>query len=145
MNQDSNPFHHFDFENLFNRTIIPADPSENPDWVQNFIQDVLKNAMMQLENTAEEGFQTEISETQHYVIVKIRSPKTLDPKRLRVLARMSDIKLIGLAGNKEHIIQLPTLVHSTSGRAMITKRLMEIKFRKQNADDRYQEVFIRKN
>lgn len=145
MNPDnSNPFKSMDFEQIFGGKMpfMPSDQMDS-DWVQNYLQFVLKNAMMPFGNMTQDGLQTETTETDHYVIVKIRAPETVDPKHLRVLVSTSDMKLNGLPGKKEHVIKLPTLVYSTSGRAIVKEDHLEIKIRKQNADDSYHEVIMR--
>ncbi|SDN04922.1 hypothetical protein SAMN04487897_101907 [Paenibacillus sp. yr247] len=142
MNQNnSNPNNFFDFEQLFRGKMpyMPLDQLNNPEWIQNYMQLVL-NAYGKI---TQEDLQIVTSETDHYIIVKIRAPETINLKRLRVLASTSDVKLEGLPGNKEQVIKLPTLVHSTSGRAFVKADLLEIKIRKQNADDGYHEVIMR--
>jgi hypothetical protein len=143
MKQDnSNPNNFFDFEQLFRGEMpyMPLDQLNNPEWIQNYMQLVLKA----YGKITQEELQIVTSETDHYIIVKIRAPETINLKRLRVLASTSDVKLEGLPGNKEQVIKLPTLVHSTSGRAFVKADLLEIKIRKQNADDGYHEVIMRK-
>ncbi|MFD0695605.1 hypothetical protein ACFQZT_16010 [Paenibacillus sp. GCM10027628] len=151
MNQDnSNPNHFFDFEQFFKGKMpdIPLDQLGHLDWIQNYMQAALKNFMRSYGNgsgkSSQEELQVDTSETDHHLIIKIRTPETMNLNHVRVLASTSDLKLKGLPGKKEQVIQLPTLVHSTSGRAFVKDGLLEIKIRKQNADDSYHEVIMRK-
>lgn len=117
-----------------------ADPLENYDLssINAYVQNVLSQATI-----GEARLSTEVFETHQSVIVKIKLPKQLHPRNLRIKVNSNHIKMEKTEGNEEQIIPLPCRVDPTGRKAVFKQSILEIRIPKVKTRDPYHEVFIR--
>jgi HSP20 family protein len=110
--------------------------------INNYVQNAILHAMPG-DITKYPDIHPDIFETHHFVIVKLKLPKKLNPNNIRVFIQANHIKLEGWTNEKEHMIKLPCSVLSSKSNALFKQGVLEIKMPKIKFRDRYQEVFIR--
>jgi HSP20 family protein len=117
-----------------------ANPLENYDLssINAYVQNVISQA-----TTGEVKLSTEVFETHRSVIAKIKLPKQLHPKNLRIQVNANNIKIEKTEGNEEQIIHLPCRVDPSGRKAVYKQSVLEIRIPKVNTKDPYHEVFIR--
>ena len=117
-----------------------ANPLENYDLsaINSYVQNVLSQATV-----GEVMLNAEVFETHQSVIAKIKLPKQLHPRNLRIRINANHIKIEKTENNVEQIIHLPCRVDPNGRKAVYKKNILEIRIPKVKAKDRYHEVFIR--
>ncbi|MEX2461452.1 MAG: Hsp20/alpha crystallin family protein [Paenibacillaceae bacterium] len=129
-------------DSLFNKKFPfhNTNPLENYDLssIHTYVQNVLSQVAVD-----ELKLRVEIFETHQSVIAKIKIPKHLDPRSLKIWVNTSHIKMERTQDNKEQMINLPSRVDSNTSKAVYKQGILEIRIPKLKARDRYHEVFVR--
>jgi len=135
------------FEQFF-RGKLPTLPSsghsDKLDWLDGYVQDVLKQAFPQDLRSiiSSRRYPAEVFETLNTVLVKIEIPDKAQIKNLRVLAETNQVKLEGDEVGPQ-IIKLGTAVIPSSCKAVYRKGILQLQLKKQSGDDRIHEVNVR--
>jgi HSP20 family molecular chaperone IbpA len=120
---------------------------DNMSWVEDYVQDVVKNVMPKVRETAgissQHGLSIEVFETHEHVIAQVKLPKEENPRALQVLIRSDQIKLTGFLDGKPRFIKLPSLALPRTAKARYKQPTLQIQFRKRGLQENYHETYIR--
>ncbi|MBW7474229.1 hypothetical protein K0T92_05690 [Paenibacillus oenotherae] len=143
-NDDFDPFASIEFDKFFNGKVpFPLDPGNPSSWLNDYVRDMLIKPAKAASSSAKGSLPTEIFETHHFLIVRIKLPGSADINNVRIMASNFSIKLSGLSDSKKHTIKLPKLVEPRSGKALLKEQVLQIKLRKRKSGEQYYELFIR--
>jgi HSP20 family molecular chaperone IbpA len=139
------------FEKLFKQKLPLLEKGQslldNMDWVENYVQDVLKKAMPKLNggliSGTLESSQFDVFETHDHVIVQVKLHKEENPRALQVFVKSNQVKLTGFLKGGTKIIKLPTLVSPRTARARYKLSTLQIQIRKRGRKESYHEAYIR--
>jgi hypothetical protein len=149
MNQQ--PWKWENFEKLFGQKIPLKENGQsildNMEWVENYIQKILKKAIPKLEagliSGSLDSSQFDVFETHDHVIVQVKLDKEEDPRALQVFVKSNQVKLTGFLSGGNKIIKLPALVAPRTARARYKPRTLQIQIRKRGSKESFQETYIR--
>ncbi|WP_248929482.1 Hsp20/alpha crystallin family protein [Paenibacillus hamazuiensis] len=150
--EDNNASNPFDatwkhFEQFFGGKLpfMPSGSSEHLSWIENYVKDVLRQAMPSSAQTQTSGGQlhTEMFETHNSVVVKIYIPDRSDAKKMNVLLSEHRIRLENLPNNGKQTIRLNCMVNPSSCKAVYKNGILQLHIRKQTYDDYFHPVDVR--
>lgn len=135
------------FEKLFGQKLPFKEKGQsmldNMSWVENYVQDALKNAMPKGVGLSSAGdIPIEVFETHEHVIVQVKLPKEEDPRAIQVFIKSNQVKLTGFLKENSKIIKLPALVAPRTARARFKPRTLQIQIRKRGNKESYHEAYI---
>jgi HSP20 family molecular chaperone IbpA len=135
------------FEKFFGRNIPfstdQADPlMPDTSWVETYVQDVLKNAMISAQTPTAFRFPSDVFETLKSVIVKVPIPDNMNPSEIQVFIKSDQVKLEGLPDRKSTVIKLPCMVIPKSGIVRFKRGVLQISIRKRMNNENYHEAYI---
>ncbi|CAH0120564.1 MULTISPECIES: hypothetical protein [unclassified Paenibacillus] len=110
--------------------------------IENYVKDVLNRVSTMNIGSGETQLSCEVFETHHFVFVRIRIPKQINPKSLRIFLNTFQVKIEGLPGGREQMIKLPAPVVSMESRALYKEPYLQIKIPKLPGES-YDEVYVR--
>jgi hypothetical protein len=128
---------------------IPWKLAENWDkgsdsrWLNNYIKDILKNSQPEARAFTQELVRMDAVKDANYVNVTILLPSEMDHRRLQLFATSDRLKLMGLPGDKSQAIRFPSQVYPRSGKAVMKKDRLLIRFRRKPPEKSEYELFIR--
>ncbi|SEC50689.1 hypothetical protein [Paenibacillus sp. GP183] len=148
---DPQPWKWEHFEKLFKQKLPLLEKGhsllDNMDWVENYVQDVLKKAMPKIDrgtiSGALENSQFDVFETHDHVIVQVKLHNEENPRALQVFVKSNQVKLTGFLKGGTKFIKLPTLVAPRTARASYKSSTLQIQIRKRGRKESYHEAFIR--
>jgi HSP20 family molecular chaperone IbpA len=111
-------------------------------WVETYVQDVLKNAMISAQIPSAFRFPNEVFETLKSVIVKVPIPDNMNPSEIQVFIKSDQVKLEGLPDRKSTVIKLPCMVIPKSGIVRFKRGVLQISIRKRMNNENYHEAYI---
>jgi HSP20 family molecular chaperone IbpA len=117
-------------------------PLENYDLSS--IHSYVQNVLSQVTN-GESMLSTDVFETHHWVIAKIKIPNQLLSRNLKIWVNANRIKIERTQDNKAPIVQilnLPCRVDPYTRKAVFRKDILEIRMPKVKYKDRYHEVIF---
>lgn len=133
--------------------------SGNTDWVGEYVQDVLKRSFAERtgvepeeetekEVTASSGgggldLDYELFETHNSVIARVKVPEDVQVRNIRVYAGTMQLKLEQDPQRKKMYIRLPTEIISSTVKAALKNRVLEIRCSKLEEAEIFQEVRVR--
>ncbi|GAB7058127.1 MULTISPECIES: Hsp20/alpha crystallin family protein [Paenibacillus] len=152
-NKNNNNFFDINWKNFeqffggklpFTGPMNPGKESEPMAWVENYVKNVMKQAMPNMDSPSlKHHFHTEIFDTHNNVIVKVHVPDKAQARKLRVKLNLNQVRLEGLPDNKTQTIRLASLVVPESCKAVYRNGILQLHIRKQSAENPYQEIDIR--
>ncbi|MNC36496.1 hypothetical protein D3C75_850190 [compost metagenome] len=128
------------------------------DWVEEYVQDVLKRSFSQRMGsfTPEEGARAETSESRHEldydyetfethnnVIVRISVPEDVQVRNVRLYAGSMQLKVEQDPTRKSMYIPLPSEVEGGSVKASLKDRVLEVRCPRRQEAEVFQEVRVR--
>lgn len=131
--------------------------SGNTDWVEGYVQDVLKRTFKQrsgapwsedkeqadVSSRGELDYEFEVFETHSSVIVRVMIPEEVQVRNVRVYAGSMQVKLEQDPTRRKMFISLPTEVLASSVKASVKNRVLEIRCPKLEEAEMFQEVRVR--
>ncbi|MDQ1913055.1 Hsp20/alpha crystallin family protein [Paenibacillus sp. GD4] len=150
---NGNPYGTFDwkqFEQFFGGK-LPFAPGgsgkgEGLAWIQEYVQDVMKQALPSVSNAAERvknHLHTETFETHNNVIVKIHVPDRDQARKIRVGLSVNAVRLTGLPDKKEQTIRLHRLIYPDSCKAVYRDGIIQLHMRKHLGDHTFRDIDVR--
>jgi hypothetical protein len=153
---NNGPFNPFDFnwesfEKNFGIKMPPigrGQNSANPNWVENYVQDILSQVMpsqmMQPQQRRQSGLNEQVFETHDFVVARVPIPESADPYNVRVfLINNHTLRIEGLEGVPNHSIQLPVSVRPNGTKASYKNRVLEIRMPKESGEEIRKEINVR--
>ncbi|MCZ8511301.1 Hsp20/alpha crystallin family protein [Paenibacillus filicis] len=149
--QKNNNFFDFNwkqFEQFFGGKLPFLGSGDGPEpmgWVENYVKDVMKQAMPAADlQGLKHHFHTETFDTHNNVIVKIHIPDRSQARKLRVLVNSNQLRLENLPENNTQTIKLNSSVVTDSCRAVYKNGILQLHMRKMMSEHQpYQEIDIR--
>jgi len=150
-NGEGNPFQQagqqgFDPSNLFGKNGMPFDSKmmENSDWVDNYVQDIIKKSFSQQydnnlynrEESPKKKYQTkrsiqhEIFEMHDYIIVRIPLPSEANPDRISLSLSNNRLIVKGHPLKEEVTINLPSVPNEKKIGAKCKNHVIEVRLKK---------------
>jgi hypothetical protein len=118
------------------------DRKGDSDWLNNYVNDILARKKTEARVQTEESVRVEVTKETNYVNVTVRLPQDTDLRRLQLFATSDRLTLIGLPGDKKRGISFPCLVNARSGKAVMKKDRLLIRFRRKPSEKSEYELFI---
>lgn len=110
-------------------------------WVEDYVKNILEKSLPSsstLKRTTSSP--SEIFETHHFVIMKMKMPENANPI---VKIRTDQVKVDGLSGSNSHIVRLPCHIDPQQSRASYKDGVLQIKMKKKKINKNYHEVAVR--
>jgi HSP20 family molecular chaperone IbpA len=127
-------------------TKLPALPSAqdmapwtDKSWVDDYVQQMLKKTMPTSGMRGIQG-KSEVFETHHYVIVKLKLPHPNNPV---VKVRTDQVVIEDNPNVNRQAVQLPCLIIPRLSRASYKNGILQIKLRKRKINKTYHDIFVR--
>ncbi len=114
-----------------------------PDWVERYVRKMLTKALPEAAGVMIGSHTASISETRHFVIVKIKLPSDFEREQLRLFVREDRLRLEGLPSGKSEIIKLPKLVKPRISKTLLKDGVLQVKLQKRPVNRSYHEASIR--
>jgi HSP20 family molecular chaperone IbpA len=106
-------------------------------WLEDYIQGILSQALPQSsEEIAKKSvLQSEVFETHDYMIAKIKIPNQINPRKIKILFAINQIRLEGLPENRKPILQLPAHGRFQGSKAVFKDDILEIRIPKETNEN----------
>ncbi|NOU97359.1 hypothetical protein GC093_29625 [Paenibacillus sp. LMG 31456] len=148
MDNNNNPFSVFNwkkFEESFGGRLpqVSRNKNDGSTWVEQYVQDILKQSIQPLNQSAGGEYDTEIAETEHALIMKINIPDKTEAKTIKTYVSINQVKLEGNAHDKFQLIRLPHPVIPTSCKAIYKDGSLQLHIRKQSKDEQFYEIDVK--
>ncbi len=114
-----------------------------PDWVEQYVRKMMTKALPEAAGAMVGGGLAAISETRHFVHVKIKLPDGYDREQLRLFVREDRLRLDGLPNGKSEMIKLPKLVKPRLCKTLLKEDLLQVKLKKRPTNRAYYEANVR--
>lgn len=122
----------------------PGDGTEPMSWVENYVKDVMKQALPSIDPSGlKHHFHTEVFDTHNNVIVKVHIPDRTQARKLRVLLGSNQLRLENLPEGGVQTIKLNSLIVTGSCKAVYKSGILQLHMRKQSSELPYHEIDIR--
>jgi hypothetical protein len=112
-------------------------------WLNQYVNDMLirKKSEAQVQDHSE-VVRVDVTKETNFVNVTVRLPPDTDLRRLQLFATSDRLTLIGLPGDKKRGIRFPCQVNARSGKAVMKKDRLLIRFRRKPPEKSEYELFI---
>jgi hypothetical protein len=127
---------------------IPWNLAENwgrigdSDWLNNYVKDILASKKTEARVQAEEIVRVNVTKDSNFVNVTVRLPQETDLRRLQLFATSDRLKLTGLPGSKNRSVRFPCQVYVRTGKAVMKKDHLLIRFKPKPPEKSEIELFI---
>jgi hypothetical protein len=121
------------------------DKANDSAWLNEYVNKILQKAKLppQAPKAEEKAVvKAETARGEKYVNVSILFSSQVHPEDLRLHATSERLKIVGLPGNRKHIVRFPCLVYARTGRASWNNRRLTIRFKRRPGDRQEVELFI---
>jgi HSP20 family molecular chaperone IbpA len=123
---------------------MPAGYGEHKSWIENYVKEVLKQAMPSNMNApGENQVRSETFETHNNVVVKIYIPDRKQAKQVNVLVSEFEVRLENLPNKGKQTIRLNSPVNPSSCKAVYKNGILQLHIRKQAYNDYFKPVDVR--
>jgi hypothetical protein len=112
------------------------------DWLNKYVNDILARKKTEMRVQAEEIVKVDVTKETNYVNVTVRLPPDTDFRSLQLFATSDRVTIIGLPGDKRRVVRFPCLVNARSGKAVMKKDRLLIRFRRKPPEKSEYELFI---
>jgi len=113
-----------------------------PDWVERYIRKLMTKALPEAAG-AMNASKAAFTESEQYLIVKIKLPEHAVKEELRLFVREDRLRIEGLQRGAKEEIKLPKLVKPRICKAIIRDEILHVKLRKRPMSRTYYESAIR--
>ncbi len=127
---------------------IPWELAENWDgtgdsnWINDYVKKVLQSAKVGTNDADRAVVRAETKQDEKFVSVSIRLAPEVDVGLLQLLATSERLKISGLPEGKKRTIRFPCLVYPRSGKAIMKKDRLVVRFKRRPAEKSEYELFI---
>ncbi len=111
-------------------------------WLNQYVKDMLKKSRPEARVLAQDLVRIDVAKEGSYVNVTIQLPPQTDIRNLQLFATSDRLKLTGLPGDKKRAIRFPCLVYVRTGKAVLKKDRLLIRFRRRPPEKSEYELFI---
>jgi hypothetical protein len=112
------------------------------DWLNKYVNDILARKKTEVRVQAEEIVRVDVTKDTNYVNLTVKLPQDMDIRRLQLFATSDRLTLIGLPGDKKRVIRFPCQINARSGKAVMKKDRLLIRFRRKPPEKSEYELFI---
>lgn len=114
-----------------------------PHWVEQYVRKMLNKALPEAAGVRIGGGSATFSETDHYVLVKIKLPDDYDKELLRLFIREDRLRVDGLPNGKKETVKLPSLVKPRVCKTLLKGSVLQVKLQKRPVNRTYHEAIVR--
>jgi hypothetical protein len=111
-------------------------------WLNQYVNDLLARKKTEVRVQAQEIVRVDVTKETKYVNVTIWLPQDTDLRRLQLFATSDRLTLIGLLGDKKRLVRFPCQVNARTGKAIMKKDRLLIRFRRKPPEKSEYELFI---
>jgi HSP20 family molecular chaperone IbpA len=115
---------------------------KEPDWVEQYVRKLMTKALPEAAGVITGSKSSAVSETDHFVIVKINLPKDTDREQVRLFIREDRVRVEGLPKGNKETVKLPVLVKPRICKAQVKDDILHVKLRKRPVNRTYHESYI---
>ncbi|BBI33045.1 hypothetical protein [Cohnella abietis] len=114
----------------------------NSNWLNHYVKNILQKSKQEAKVKSQSSIRMETKQEAKYVNVTIHLTPEVQLNRLRIYATTDRLKLAGLPDDMKQSIRFPCLVFPRTGRAVMKKDQLHIRFRRRPAEKSEYELFI---
>ncbi|MFD7523596.1 Hsp20/alpha crystallin family protein [Paenibacillus chitinolyticus] len=127
---------------VFDRTLPPPHMNADIQQTQTQPRSQQKGKQQTSSQQPRETVNGDTFETHTDVFVRLKIPKSEDPRSLQVMVKTSHVKILGLTDEPRKLIKLPSPVLPKTAKATYKEGVLQIQVRRRRYKDNYHEAYI---
>ncbi|MCD9021370.1 hypothetical protein [Cohnella silvisoli] len=121
------------------------DQAGDSNWLNQYVKDMMTKSRQETpfrQTQTQDNMKIDAIKDNNYVNVTIRLDPEMDLRHLQLFATSERLKITGLSGDRKRAIRFPCPVYARSGKAVMKKDRLLIRFKRRPLEKSEYELFI---